>query len=291
MNEWAALSLVFGLYGIAVSLVLFYAQSLQHKRICWYHTRYRNHHWILLFNTSRRHLFSDSVYEPIRFSGDTFRGCKTLVTSGVKSDGIIKSGDDMEIHFEYMEPKAYWIVECVSYSKKPELKLSGILREGEIAHWPLWFARLTHSGILEFFAYLLFILIFGGFFISIGVEGVAPKAFNVLFISGMVLAMALVIFLDHYRRISDTTLHQAVGKLRKRKKALRKRTNRIVFNRIHRIIEKWAADAGRLTKSISHAIREFFRKIMKRLCVIFKNCKSTIKRLFNRLQNNKRQKS
>ena len=283
MNEWAALSLVFGLYGIAVSLVLFYAQSLQHKRICWYLARYRNHHWILIFNTSRRHLFGDSIYEPISLSGDKFRGCKTLVTYGVKSEDIIKHENEVELCFKYLEPKAYWIVELVSYSNKPNLKLSGILRDGEIAHWPLWFARLTHSQLLEFLAYLVFILLFGGFFISIGVEGVSTKAFNVLFISGMVLAMALVVFLDHYRRISDWTLHRAVEKLENRKKALRKRTNRIVFYRIGRKIEKWVRDTVRVIHTLFHAIQKFFHRIKKRMSALLDTCKSTIKRLFKRL--------
>ncbi len=283
MNEWAALSLVFGLYGIAVSLVLFYAQSLQHKRICWYHARYRNYHWFLIFNTSRRHLFGDSIYEPISLSGDKFRGCKTLVTYGVKSEDIIKHENEVELCFKYLEPRAYWIVELVSYSNKPKLILSGILRDGEIAHWPLWFARLTHSQLLEFLAYLVFILLFGGFFISIGVEGVSPKAFNILFISGIVLAMALVVFLDHYRRISDWTLHRAVDKLENRKKALRKRTNRIVFYRIGRKIEKWVRDTVRVIHTLFHAIQKCFQRIKKRMDALLDTCKSTIKRLFKRL--------
>ena len=121
MAEWAALSLVLGIFSLVVSLLIYYAQTTKGRRVCWYRASYKNYYWILLFNTSRRLLLSEDIYKPVIIKCREFSRSHLIDSDRTESLHLQKIDGGIKVDFEYMDSRAFSVIELHSTKWVPRI--------------------------------------------------------------------------------------------------------------------------------------------------------------------------
>lgn len=278
MTEWAALSLVLGIFSLVVSLLIYYAQTTKGRRVCWYRTSYKNHYWILLFNTSRRLLIREDMYKPIIIKCREFSRIRLIDNYRIDSLHLQKEDGGIKVDFEYMESRAFCVIEL--HSNKWVPRIIGFIRDGDIVNRRMWLGVISHMGfgvglIISILASLL-----GSGLIILGLDDITEKAIVVCLVSSFVLGIGLYTFLESFRRIPDEFFKDAYRSVKERKRELRRRKERIN----NYLFEKWVdrADAKLITyrKQMFEAVQRLFISVRD----LFMSVCGTIKNLFQRFR-------
>ena len=111
MNGVSAFSLVLGIFSFIIAFLLYYSQTLNGKRICWYHTSKGKRSWLLVFNTSRRLIIPKDIFKQLNFSNKSIIHHDLLETKKIVGPSLKEDGDNVLIDFQFMEPSSYMIIE------------------------------------------------------------------------------------------------------------------------------------------------------------------------------------
>ena len=160
-----------GLIGFLLAIMIYYSQSVQNKRVCWYCTSKGNHYWIAFFNGSKKILLNDdvSLEKPFRIYLKGMKSCQ-LVEPGtppkvIQSFPVEPKNGPSEDSFakvtfgDYLEPGAFKIFEMEAEPGKNKPLLKGYLKDGVVRTkgWALmvashswWFPILLLTAIAGF---------------------------------------------------------------------------------------------------------------------------------------------
>ena len=206
MNFFDALTLVFAIYAFIAALLLYIAQTENYNRVSHYWMKKRDRAWVVLFNTSRRHLVNKAFFEPLSFK------CEGLTLEGnVKHIGKVGKEDELKLSkvggkyvldFDYLAPKAAVIAEFKADANVVRPEIEGVLKGGRLVKCHFQFDDFQHHTPIVVLGYLVFcVLVIGGLLYLRSVTGMSHEAFWVYAVATVILAAGVFWFFTQHRRI------------------------------------------------------------------------------------------
>lgn len=106
-----------GFFGLLVAVLIYYTQTVFTKRISWCHFECGKHSWIILFNGSKKILISDDIYKNKKLSINVcnVQGYEIIGSSRVEDAKLNPIGNDLYVDSQHMDPKAFLIIEFLSF--------------------------------------------------------------------------------------------------------------------------------------------------------------------------------
>ena len=216
------LSLFLFFLSILVCIQGYYSQTSFSKRLSWCLRSSKDKSWIVLFNGSKRILLKDDVYgkTPLTINVGDFQNPRIIGWELFDKNPELKKTDDpkqVRIDFEYMEPKAYMVIEFDGKRVSKSPSLNGHLADGDINKKPWWGMSITHN----FFFYLFWMLLPWGIYLFFLFRALCKDCFVFDgYLLGFTIVCSIIIFLILYsahtfRRIPYLSFKKAKKIIRK----------------------------------------------------------------------------
>ena len=199
-----AISLVLALYAFVTALLLFVAQTENYNRVSHYWMQKGERAWIVIFNSSRRHLIGDDLYRKLSIDHSDLTIKKVLTSGEVEGATMALDvvSDKYVIDFSYMSPKSAIIAEFTAPENSGRPEMQGILKGGRLVKCFFWFDDPTHSVFLNLLAYIGFcVLVIGGLLYLRSVDVVKQGPFIVYAVATIILSVGVYLFFRKNRRI------------------------------------------------------------------------------------------
>ena len=282
MNDWVALSLMLGIMSLAVSLLISKKQASKGKSAKCYRTRFKNHYWFLIINTSTRPLIKDDLFKPFYVRDSGIRRVRLVKSRWVDSPRLVKDTDGFHLEFEYMDTEASFIVEVVMEPKVEPPWMRCIFRDGEFDNYALWFGRLFHSFLLGLIGVVFLTLLVSPLF-YLGAGDASDNAKILVAVTLVLLGFFWAYAEELIRPVSNKVFKQACRVIKNRKDDL-----------IDCIFERWVERTdpklAAFYEKLFDLVRRLFRVIKHSISFVFHAAKQAIIRLKSRLVCEKRKK-
>lgn len=219
-----AITTVLAVYAFVTALLLFVAQTENYNRVSHFWKQKGNRAWLVLFNSSRRHLINRAFHKPLSIDACGLTYQKVTPVGEVGTDpecALVHKDGRYQLVFDYIAPRSAVIAEFeVNGSTMLERpQLCGVLKGGRLVKCHFWFDDLMHC-------VPLLILGYGGFCIAViltmrylmnhNIIGVGP--FWVYSVGAVILAVGVYWFFCRNRRIFVKEYWGARKKMKRKRK-------------------------------------------------------------------------
>ena len=205
MDFFDALTLVFAIYAFITALLLFVAQTENYNRVSHYWRKKGNRAWMVVFNSSRRHLVDKAFFVPLHFTG---KGLTLIRSQAIDEDReaencrFVPKDDDFELSFDYLSPKSAVVAEFETTGPVKRPKIRGILKGGRLVKCHFWFDDIAHCTPLILIGYAAFCaIVICTLRRLLHLALITHAAFWVYVIATVVLAVGVYWFFCKHRRI------------------------------------------------------------------------------------------
>lgn len=205
MDFFSALTLVFAIYAFITALLLFVAQTENYNRVSHYWRRKGNRAWVVVFNSSRRHLVDKAFFVPLHFSGEGLTLIQSVTideTREAESCRFVSDGNNFKLLFDYLSPKSAVVAEFEIAGPVKRPKIHGVLKGGRLVKCLFWFDDIAHFTPLLLAGYAAFCaIVIWALRRLLSLALITPAAFWVYVIATVVLACGVYWFFCKNRRI------------------------------------------------------------------------------------------
>ena len=200
-----ALSLVIAIYAFITALLLFVAQTENYNRISHYWKKKGNRAWLVIFNSSRRHLIGEAMYKPLSIDHNGMTKVDPILTSGSVEKAHLDldtQSDRFVLDFSYMAPKSAIIAEFKDVETQERPELHGVLKGGRLVKCYFWFDDIMHCLPVLLAGYAGFCVLVIGALLYLRSKGqITQGPFIVYSVGAIVLAVGVYWFFCRNRRI------------------------------------------------------------------------------------------
>ena len=216
-----AITTVLAVYAFVTALLLFVAQTETYNRVSHFWKQKGNRAWLVLFNSSRRHLIHSAFHKPlsIETKGLTYKKVTPVGEVGTDPECVfVQKGGRYELQFDYIAPRSAVIAEFEvdGNGKIDRPRLYGVLKGGRLVKCHFWFDDLAHCVIALLLAYVAFCVLVIGALLYLRSESLIGQGpFVVYAVGTVILAVGVYWFFCKNRRIIVNAYHEVRREMRK----------------------------------------------------------------------------
>ena len=144
-------------YGFGIAFFLFISQTETYNRVAWFIKKDGDKHaWLALFNTSRRYLLCDHIYNGhLNIDPKGAKLSRTKTIGDVKTKVQTDLDGSIRVDIDYMDRKTALIVELCSEEPMGDVQLHGIVKDGRLLKSNYKWDNRLHSPLFNILVYIV----------------------------------------------------------------------------------------------------------------------------------------